>query len=87
MFIRDRGDGFDLDAIGEDRLGVRESIIGRMRRAGGEARIRSSERGTEVQLFMPVQARPAPNGSGTGPVPAPGPQSEAQPQSGETTQR
>ncbi|WP_300344142.1 PspC domain-containing protein [Nesterenkonia sp.] len=87
VFIRDRGDGFDLDAIGEDRLGVRESIIGRMRRAGGEARIRSSERGTEVQLFMPVQARPAPNGSGTGPVPAPGPQSEAQPQSGETTER
>src|SRR5690625_4319746 len=43
VFIRDRGEGFDLQSIGEDRLGVRESIIGRMDRAGGSARIRSSE--------------------------------------------
>ncbi|MDR5712454.1 ATP-binding protein [Nesterenkonia flava] len=54
VFVRDRGPGFDPDDVRQDRLGVRESIIGRMRRAGGEARIRSSERGTEVQLFMPV---------------------------------
>lgn len=60
VFIRDRGDGFTLDGIAEDRLGVRESIIGRMDRAGGSARIRSSERGTEVQLFMPVSAVPEP---------------------------
>ncbi|GGE69405.1 ATP-binding protein [Nesterenkonia cremea] len=57
VFIRDRGQGFDVDAIEEDRLGVRESIIGRMRRAGGRARIRSSESGTEVQLFLPAEAR------------------------------
>ncbi|GAA3061591.1 MULTISPECIES: PspC domain-containing protein [Actinomycetes] len=56
VFVRDRGPGFDLEGIEEDRLGVRESIIGRMRRAGGEARIRSNGRGTEVQLFMPVDA-------------------------------
>ncbi|GAA1181513.1 ATP-binding protein [Nesterenkonia xinjiangensis] len=56
VFVRDRGPGFELDGIEEDRLGVRESIIGRMRRAGGEARIRSNGRGTEVQLFMPVDA-------------------------------
>lgn len=56
VFVRDRGPGFDLEGIDEDRLGVRESIIGRMRRAGGEARIRSNGRGTEVQLFMPVDA-------------------------------
>lgn len=55
VFIRDRGDGFDLDAIEEDRMGVRESIIGRMRRAGGQARIRSSAGGTEVQLFLPAE--------------------------------
>ncbi|WP_010525026.1 ATP-binding protein [Nesterenkonia sp. F] len=55
VFIRDRGSGFDVDAVGEDRMGVRESIIGRMRRGGGEARIRSGERGTEVELTMPVE--------------------------------
>lgn len=53
VFIRDRGPGFDLDSMDQDRLGVRESIIGRMQRAGGEATIRSTERGTEVRLRMP----------------------------------
>lgn len=54
VFIRDRGAGFDPAGIESDRLGVRESIIGRMQRAGGSARIRSGETGTEVQLRMPV---------------------------------
>lgn len=53
IFIRDRGSGFDVEAIEEDRHGVRESIIGRMERAGGKAVIRSSETGTEVALSMP----------------------------------
>lgn len=57
IYVRDRGAGFDPDHVPEDRLGVRESITGRLNRAGGEARIRSSERGTEVQLRMPVTAR------------------------------
>ena len=60
VFVRDRGAGFDVESVLEDqvgdRLGVRESIVGRMSRAGGEARIRSGERGTEVQLTMPVGA-------------------------------
>ncbi|NLS09032.1 PspC domain-containing protein [Nesterenkonia sp. MY13] len=55
VFIRDRGPGFDLDGIAEDRMGLRESIIGRMQRAGGSARIRSNTNGTEVQLFLPVE--------------------------------
>lgn len=50
VFIRDRGAGFDLDAVPSDRLGVRQSIIGRMRRAGGAATVRSAESGTEVHL-------------------------------------
>ncbi len=55
VFVRDRGDGFDLDAVGADRFGVRESIMGRVRRRGGTARVTSSpERGTEVALAMPV---------------------------------
>lgn len=55
VFVRDRGSGFILEAVDPDRLGVRESIIGRMRRAGGEAIIRSGESGTEVQLRLPVE--------------------------------
>ncbi|MDJ1113444.1 ATP-binding protein [Microbacterium dauci] len=50
VFIRDRGEGFEVDAVPGDRLGVRESIIGRMRRAGGSATVTSSEAGTEVHL-------------------------------------
>ena len=42
VFVRDRGGGFDPEAVPEDRRGVRESIIGRMERSGGSARIRSS---------------------------------------------
>jgi signal transduction histidine kinase len=55
VFVRDRGPGFDPDAIPADRRGVRESIIGRMERFGGSARVRSSPgRGTEVSLVMEV---------------------------------
>ena len=52
VFVRDRGGGFDPEAVPEDRRGVRESIIGRMERSGGSARIRSSEAGTEVELTI-----------------------------------
>jgi len=53
VFVRDRGPGFDLDAVPEDRMGVRESIIGRMRRNGGSARLRPApDGGTEVELQM-----------------------------------
>ncbi len=53
VFVRDHGDGFEMSDIGEDRLGVRESIIGRMKRADGTARIRRLENGTEVSLTLP----------------------------------
>jgi signal transduction histidine kinase/phage shock protein PspC (stress-responsive transcriptional regulator) len=59
-FVRDRGAGFDLDDIPEDRLGVRESILGRMERHGGTAKIRRLEGGTEVELCLPVAAPEAP---------------------------
>ncbi|MEU7255558.1 PspC domain-containing protein [Streptomyces rimosus] len=49
--VRDRGPGFDLDAVPGDRMGVRESIIGRMQRNGGTARLRSApDGGTVVEL-------------------------------------
>ncbi|GAA4396407.1 ATP-binding protein [Fodinibacter luteus] len=52
-FVRDRGDGFDLDAVPTDRLGVRQSILGRMERHGGTARVRRRDDGTEVELRLP----------------------------------
>jgi signal transduction histidine kinase len=55
IFVRDRGKGFKPGAIPEDRYGVRESVIGRMQRHGGEATIKSSRRtGTEVHLHLPL---------------------------------
>jgi signal transduction histidine kinase/phage shock protein PspC (stress-responsive transcriptional regulator) len=60
VFIRDRGDGFDIDAIPHDRFGVRESILGRVQRRGGEASVRTSPGGgTEVRLRVPLLEAPA----------------------------
>ncbi|GAA1356554.1 ATP-binding protein [Streptomyces beijiangensis] len=51
--VRDRGPGFDLDSVPDDRMGVRESIIGRMQRHGGTASLRNApEGGTVVELEM-----------------------------------
>ncbi len=53
VYVRDTGAGFDPDDIAEDRLGVRESIRGRMERVGGTAEIRSAPgEGTEVHLSV-----------------------------------
>jgi signal transduction histidine kinase len=55
-FIRDRGVGFDPDAIPADRRGLRDSIVGRMRRHGGRATVHSAPGdGTEVELTMDLQ--------------------------------
>jgi signal transduction histidine kinase len=56
VFVRDRGPGFDPDAVPGDRRGVRESIVGRMARHGGRATITSAPGlGTEVELVLPRQ--------------------------------
>jgi signal transduction histidine kinase len=53
VFVRDRGAGFDLAAVPRARHGVRESIIGRMRRADGRATVRSLPGGgTEVEITV-----------------------------------
>ena len=53
VFVRDRGAGFDLDLVDDDRHGVRGSIVGRMERHGGNVTIRSTVgAGTEVELTM-----------------------------------
>lgn len=56
VFVRDRGPGFDIAALPEGRLGVRESIVGRMRRAGGHATVMSRESGTEIHLTVELPA-------------------------------
>ncbi len=51
VFVRDRGGGFALADVPEDRMGVRGSIIDRMARHGGTATVRSRPGdGTEVRL-------------------------------------
>ena len=52
-FIKDNGEGFDPATIAADRHGVRDSIVGRMRRAGGSATVRRLARGTEIALSVP----------------------------------
>jgi signal transduction histidine kinase len=55
FMVSDEGEGFDLDAVDPSRLGIRDSIIGRMEAAGGTARIWSSPgAGTTVLLSVPV---------------------------------
>jgi signal transduction histidine kinase/phage shock protein PspC (stress-responsive transcriptional regulator) len=54
VFVRDRGVGFDPDAVASDRHGIAESIQARMLRHGGRAELRTAPgEGTEVELVMP----------------------------------
>ncbi|MGH2952895.1 MAG: ATP-binding protein [Solirubrobacterales bacterium] len=55
VFVRDRGPGFDPDAVPADRRGLRESIFGRMERFGGQVDVRTDPgSGTEVALTLEV---------------------------------
>lgn len=62
VWVSDRGDGFDPAEVPDDRLGVRQSIVGRLERAGGTAELRSGRDGTEWELRLPPASPP------TGPV-------------------
>jgi signal transduction histidine kinase len=58
LYVRDRGRGFDVDAVPSDRQGIAQSIEARVSRFGGEAVIRSQPgQGAEVQLSMPRRER------------------------------
>lgn len=48
--VRDLGDGFDLDTVPDDRLGIRGSIIARVAAVGGTVHITSDASGTLVRL-------------------------------------
>ncbi|WGW11916.1 PspC domain-containing protein [Saxibacter everestensis] len=53
VFVRDHGEGFDPDDVDESRHGVRDSIIGRMKKFGGSSSFRSTPSGgTEVRLTI-----------------------------------
>lgn len=48
--VRDTGDGFDVDRIPEDRLGIRGSILARVTAVGGRTEIESGPQGTTITL-------------------------------------
>lgn len=57
LYVRDRGRGFDPEAVPADRKGLAESVHARMARSGGSVSVRSAPgEGTEVSLSLP---RPA----------------------------
>ncbi len=57
VLVIDGGRGFDAEAVSADRLGLRESIHGRLERVGGTARVWSNESGTTVMLSVPIEPR------------------------------
>ena len=68
VFVRDRGIGFDLDAVPPDRHGVRDSIMGRMRRIGGSVNVITDPgTGTEIELRLPRTSAPVEAGADEGP--------------------
>jgi signal transduction histidine kinase len=59
VFVRDRGCGFDPEAVPGDRKGLAESVCARMTRRGGSVVVRSVlGNGTEISLRMPRVAGP-----------------------------
>jgi signal transduction histidine kinase len=61
VFVRDRGEGFDVASVPDDRHGLRESVVGRMERNGGSATVRTAPgAGTEVELRLPRNAEVTP---------------------------
>ncbi|WP_433783625.1 sensor histidine kinase [Actinomycetospora sp. CA-101289] len=58
VFVRDRGCGFDPDAVPDDRRGLAGSVRDRMSRHGGRVRLRTAPgEGTEVGLVLPRRRR------------------------------
>ena len=56
VYVRDRGQGFEAGAVSDDRMGIRGSIVDRMARHDGTARVRSAPgEGTEVWLRMELE--------------------------------
>ncbi len=61
IFVKDRGKGFDPEAVPDDRHGLADSVHGRMGRHGGTVRLRSTPgEGTEVHLAMTLSEQETP---------------------------
>ena len=61
VFVRDRGVGFDPDAVPADRHGLADSVHARVTRHGGTVRLRSTPgEGTEVHLALPTREEATP---------------------------
>ncbi|MBV9094755.1 MAG: PspC domain-containing protein [Streptosporangiaceae bacterium] len=59
VVVRDRGRGFDPEAVPEDRKGLAESVRGRMARRGGTAVVTTAPgEGTKITLTMPRAGAP-----------------------------
>lgn len=56
FMVSDQGRGFDTTAIASDRLGIRESIVGRIEDVGGRVHVWSSPgAGTSLLVAVPVR--------------------------------
>jgi signal transduction histidine kinase len=56
IVVTDNGTGFDPSMIAEDRLGLRASVIERIRSIGGTARIWSTPgEGTSIVMEVPIE--------------------------------
>jgi len=54
LFVRDRGSGFDPEAVPPDRRGLTDSVARRVAQVGGTSEIRSNPgQGTEIRLEVP----------------------------------
>lgn len=71
FFVRDTGVGFDRSTVPADRLGLAESIEGRMERAGGSVQFFTAPgEGTEVEISIPRSPDPEqPTTDPKGPTP------------------
>lgn len=58
VMVTDRGRGFDPQQVGQDRLGIRSSIVDRIAAVGGTARVWSAPgEGTSVVITVPTEAQ------------------------------
>ena len=65
--VTDRGPGLDLSALPEGRMGVTESILGRIERAGGTASIKPGPGGAGTSVRLTVSRDPEPEEAQDGP--------------------
>ena len=62
VVVVDQGSGFDPQAIADDRLGLRTSVVERVRSVGGSVKIWSSPgAGTSIVMRVPILEVVAPN--------------------------